>query len=97
MYLLYCLIAAASSIQQIQNRTATEGGNVTLYCNASGTPPLAISWIKEGVKLSNESTLQLKNISRSQAGDYRCEASNECGNLSEAVKIDVQCKLVHGL
>ena len=38
------------------------------------------------------SVLQLTNINRSEAKDYRCEASNECGNASEAQNIDVQCK-----
>ena len=81
-----------SSIQPISDQNVTEGENLNLTCEASGTPPLAVSWIKAGVQLTNEKVLQLTNISRSQAGDYRCEASNECGNSSELVNINVQCE-----
>ena len=40
-----------------------------------------------------EVLLQLTNINRGQAGEYRCEASNECGNAVETVNIAVPCKL----
>ena len=66
---------------------------MTLSCNASGTPPLMVSWIKVGSHMrTNQNELALANINRSETGEYRCEASNECGNASETVAIDVQCK-----
>jgi len=37
--------------------------------------------------------LELSNVARSEAGEYRCEASNECGSASETARIFVQCKL----
>ena len=37
--------------------------------------------------------LFIENITRNQAGEYRCQASNPCGDASETVTIDVQCKL----
>ena len=71
----------------------TEGGNVTLSCNASGMPSPMVSWIKVvGGEHFNESELVFTNVSRSQAGEYRCEASNLCGNASETATIEVQCK-----
>ena len=36
--------------------------------------------------------LQFLNINRSEDGEYKCEASNECGNATEMATIDVQCK-----
>ena len=36
--------------------------------------------------------LEVTNIDRSQAGEYTCEVSNECGNATETATIDVQCK-----
>ena len=74
---------------------AVEGEDVTVSCNASGTPPLIVSWIKvDGhVTVSNGSELVFTNINRSEAGEYRCEASNECGNASQTATIEVQCKL----
>ena len=90
----FFLLAVPSSITPIQNKTVTEGDNVTLNCMASGTPPPTVSWVKvsSGQRL-NRSELVLTNINRSEAGEYRCDASNECGNASETASIDVQCKL----
>ena len=66
---------------------------MTVSCNASGTPPLLVSWIKvDGGERFNGSELVFTHINRSQAGEYRCEASNECGNVSETATIEVQCK-----
>ena len=52
-----------------------------------------MSWIKvdSHVRFS-VSDLVFRNINRREAGEYRCEASNECGNASETATIKVQCK-----
>ena len=82
-----------STIQPLQNETITEGGNLNLSCNASGSPSPVVSWVRISTgERFDVSVLQLRNVSRSEARDYRCEASNECGNASEAQNIDVQCK-----
>ena len=85
-------IAVRSSIQAIDNKTATESDNVTLSCQASGTPLPMVSWIRVDGQRIDASELVLTHINRSEAGEYRCEASNECGNASETATIDVQCK-----
>ena len=83
-----------SSIYPIQNQTITEAGSVNLSCNATGIPSPIVSWIKvDGGQRFNGSELVFTNINRNEAGEYRCEASNECGNASEAAWIFVQCKL----
>ena len=82
-----------STIQPLQNETITEGGNLNLSCNASGSPSPVVSWVRISTgERFDVSVLQLRNVSRSEARDYRCEASNECGNASEVQDIDVQCK-----
>ena len=82
-----------STIHPLQNKTITEGGNLNLSCNASGSPSPVVSWVRISTGQRDDvSVLQLSNVSRSEARDYRCEASNECGNASEAQNIDVQCK-----
>ena len=81
-----------SSVEPIQNETITEGGDVNLSCQASGIPSPIMSWIKVGGQRINGSELVLTNINRNEAGEYRCEASNECGNASETATIDVQCE-----
>ena len=64
-----------------------------MSCNASGIPPPMVSWIKVGgpVRIDG-SELVFTHINRIEAGKYRCEASNECGNSSETATIEVQCK-----
>ena len=66
---------------------------MTLSCNVSGTPPPMVFWIKVGSHVRfNRNDLVLTNINRSEAGEYRCEASNECGNASETETIVMQCE-----
>ena len=66
---------------------------MTLSCNASGMPSPMVSWIKvDDHTRTDSSELVLANITRSDAGEYRCEASNGCGNASETARIFVQCK-----
>ena len=87
------MIAVHPSIQPIQNETVTEGGNVTLLCNASSVPLPSVSWVKvSSGERFNGRELMLTNISRNQDGEYRCDVSNECGNASESSNIGVQCK-----
>ena len=83
----------ASTIHPLQNKTKIEGGNLNLSCNASGIPSPVVSlvWISTGQRFDS-SVLQLTNINRNQAGDYRCEASNDCGNESKTATLHVICK-----
>ena len=77
-----------SSITQItQDQNITEGGNVTLSCQVSGVPAPTVSWIKPDGQRHNEKTLQVTHINRTQAGEYKCEARNECGNATNTAKL----------
>ena len=51
-----------------------------------------MSWIKPNGQSVAEKVLEFMKIIRSKAGEYTCEASNECGNSTEMASIDVQCK-----
>ena len=87
-----------SSITQItQDQNVTEGYNVTLSCQVSGVPAPTVFWIKPGGQRHNGHMLEVKHINRTQAGEYKCEASNECGNATETANIYVQCKYMHKL
>ena len=55
-------------------------------------PPVMVSWIKPNGQSVAGKVLELMNINRGEAGEYTCEASNECGNSTEMASIDVQCK-----
>ena len=83
-----------ASIQSIQNVTIIKGNSITLPCKAAGIPPPMVSWVKVSSGLRVYSNLlAVTNASRNEAGEYRCEVSNKCGNASKTITIDLQCKL----
>ncbi|XP_044180198.1 fibroblast growth factor receptor 3-like [Acropora millepora] len=83
--------AVVPSILPIDNEVVIEGGNVTLTCNASGFPAPTVYWVKtsNGDRF-NETELVFTNISRSEAGKYKCVASNPCNTATELADVDVQ-------
>ena len=89
------MFTVPSFIQPIDDEMIIEGGNVILTCNASGFPTPNVSWVKtSNGQRTNGTELVLTNISRDQAGEYRCEASNLCNTATELATVDVQCKFV---
>ena len=86
-------ISVPASILSIEDQFVIERRNTRLICNASGTPQPTVFWINVASgQRTISSLLEFTNISRSEAGEYRCEASNECGNAVEAVNVTVQCE-----
>ena len=88
------MFSVLPSILPIDNETVIEGQNVTLTCNASGFPTPTVYWVKtsNGDRF-NETELVFTNISRSEAGEYTCVASNLCTS-TEVVEVDVLCKFI---
>ena len=86
-------IAVPAPIQSIEDPFVVELRNTSLICNVSGTPQPTVFWINAASgQRTNSSVLEFTNINRSEAGEYRCEASNECGSAVEAVNVTVQCE-----
>ena len=82
-----------ASIQSIEDQFVIESRNTSLICDASGTPRPTVFWINVASgQRTNSSVLAFTNINRSEAGEYRCEASNDCGSAVEAVNVTVQCE-----
>ena len=85
-----------------QSVTTKEGDNVTLSCYATGNPVPAISWIKDGFPISNNSRISLSqdnnqltmtNVKRTDSGEYQCVASNRVGkDTSNASTVNILCK-----
>ena len=86
------------------NAKPTEGTDVTLSCNAVGQPEPTISWTKHGSPLNtsgnsrislsgDKKQLTIRNVHRTDSGEYRCVANNSLGNVSStASTLSVQCK-----
>ena len=80
-------------IPGLSNITVVEGENSTLTCHVSGTPMPSVSWTEVRTGHRTEGKIQaLVNVSRSDAGEYKCEASNFCGNDSKSTFLIVNCK-----
>ena len=87
-----CLSIVPTEIEPIQDQNVIEDDNLTLTCTATGMPQPKVSWIKPNGQSVAGHVLQFVNINRSEAGEYKCEASNECRNATQMATIDVQCK-----
>ena len=70
-----------------------EGENRTLTCNVSGGPVLTVTWTEVSSRRKSRGVVRyLTNISRNNAGEYKCEATNDCGNSSASTFLTVLCK-----
>ena len=69
--------------------------NATLNCIVTGIPMPSVSWLE--VKTGNrffENLLVFANVSRKQAGEYTCEATNPCRNDTRKGILTVNCKYI---
>ena len=83
----------ASVMQAAINITVIEGENSTLACHVSGTPMPSVSWTEVRTGDRTEGNVRsLINVSRGDAGEYKCEARNFCGNDSKSTFVIVNCK-----
>ena len=65
---------------------------MTFTCQTYGKSFQRLTWFKPDGQSREKNVLELVNISRNEAGEYRCEVHSECGNETETVNIDVQCE-----
>ena len=80
-------------IEALTNITVIEGENSTLTCHVTGTPMPSVSWTKVRTGDRTEGNIRsLLNVSRNDAGEYKCEANNFCGNDSKNTFLIVNCK-----
>lgn len=69
--------------------------NLVLRCEADANPQASIVWRRAGRSeiASLQEALQLRPISRRDAGLYTCQAQNSVGTSETlSVQIDVKCK-----
>ena len=103
LFFLFIVRVAPQITTQPQVGSVIEGDNVTLSCNASGNPEPTISWTRDGSLVSSgdqrisfeagNRQLTIRNVNRTDSGEYRCVADNSEGNdTSNAITLDVKCK-----
>ncbi|XP_053325662.1 hemicentin-1 [Spea bombifrons] len=75
-----------------------QGNNLTLECDSSGDPQPLLTWLKEGVPLTNTDgvqilntgrILQLENVQVMNAGQYMCVAINVAGQSDRKYDLKV--------
>ena len=77
------------------NQSVLEGGNLTLYCNATGNPTPNITWTKDSssIMVHQGETYSIVNIQRQGAGNYKCTAWNGVGTQKTALAtVAIHCK-----
>ena len=75
----------------------TEGNDIELRCDTGGRPQPTVTWTKIGESSStvypDRQTLIITNANRTEAGTYRCTATNGIGNsASAAIHVNIFCK-----
>jgi len=82
------------AMEEAENKVVQEGDNVQVYCNiTAGIPDPTVIWTKVkggGYNPTDGNLLNITNITRAQAGEYRCTANNTCGEVSTVISIAVQ-------
>ena len=82
-----------SKVYPLEDISVIEGENRTLTCNVSGSPVLTVTWTEVSRGSQSSGVMRyLTNISRNNAGEYKCEAANDCGNSSVSTFLTVRCK-----
>ncbi|XP_050786711.1 sialic acid-binding Ig-like lectin 13 isoform X3 [Gopherus flavomarginatus] len=71
-----------------------EGDSLSLSCEVGSRPKGTLSWAKGNESLSpgqeGAGRLELPNLSRGDAGEYRCWVKNSYGSASRALRVHVQ-------
>ncbi|XP_034612863.1 sialic acid-binding Ig-like lectin 14 [Trachemys scripta elegans] len=71
-----------------------EGDSLTLSCEAGSRTESTLSWARGNESLSpgqgGAGRLELANLSRGDAGEYRCWAKNSYGSAKRALRVHMQ-------
>ena len=97
---MYMLLSVPASLTNVSpDQTVSEESNMQLLCEATGKPTPNITWTRVLEDGSNSEVLHqgptwdFPNISRTDAGTYRCTADNGFGNpVGYQVNVNVTCE-----
>lgn len=80
---------------------ADEGDKLSLRCHVRGSTPLKIQWMKDRKELTSAgstkisfsegtASLEISAVSKHDAGDYLCKATNQAGSEFCKAKVTVK-------
>ncbi|XP_059151468.1 hemicentin-1-like [Physella acuta] len=81
------------------NFSVTQGQGITLPCSVTADPPASITWFKSGSKIEftdvrylirSDGALEIFGAEVSDAGQFRCVASNSAGKVDKDVTLFVE-------
>ncbi|XP_061624718.1 hemicentin-1 isoform X2 [Phyllopteryx taeniolatus] len=94
--LTYAEVPIIKVVQQVL--LVAVGGDATLECRASGTPPPLVHWFKGKLEVGSapfveqdvqRGTLHIRGVQEVDAGQYKCVASSPAGTSSATVAVEV--------
>ena len=77
------------------NISMVEGQEMLLNCTASGIPQPSVKIVIGGVEVSSTGIYRRPNAVVSDGGIYKCVASNDAGETSKSVHVDIVCKYIY--
>ena len=97
---------APEIVENPKDVTIVEGKDVVFSCTVDGNPSPRVTWTKNEEKLNTTTNLQLtasslnnnnsltiRDVHRSDSGQYRCVIINSVGNITSSPRdLNVQCK-----
>ena len=78
---------------EFRNLTIALNSTFTKKCYLRGDPEVSVNWTKDGVLLSKNNTLIIRQATLKDRGNYECTAKNDYGEANSSFWIDVTGKL----
>ena len=91
---LYACFAVPPLVSnEFMNFTIAFNSTFTKECYLRGDPQISVNWTKDGVLLSKNNTLIIRQATLKDKGHYECTAKNDYGKANSSFWIDVTGKL----
>ena len=74
---------------ELKNQSVTYNSSPQFNCSLSGFPTPEILWTKDGVNLTNNNTLTIRQARLEDSGKYTCSANNSEGSKNSTFWIEV--------
>ena len=78
---------------EFRNLTIALNSTFTKKCYLRGDPEVSVNWTKDGVLLSKNNTLIIRQATLKDRGNYECNAKNDYDEANSSFWIDVTGKL----